>query len=86
MTTKHDLTYEELSPWWKHAVVLIMVFGFSILIWRSVATYSDAPPMPAQVVNNDGRTIFERSDIIGGQQVFLKYGLMENGTIWGHGA
>ena len=30
--------------------------------------------------------IFTREDILAGQQVFLKYGLMENGTIWGHGA
>ena len=26
------------------------------------------------------------TDITAGQQVFLRYGLMENGTIWGHGA
>jgi nitric oxide reductase subunit B len=28
--------------------------------------------------------VFTRDDILSGQQVFLKYGLMENGTIWGH--
>ena len=33
-----------------------------------------------------GETIFNREDILEGQQVFLKYGLMENGSIWGHGA
>jgi nitric oxide reductase subunit B len=30
--------------------------------------------------------IFTGADILAGQEVFLKYGLMENGSIWGHGA
>src|SRR5687767_3280918 len=79
-------TVDSLSPWWRHAVVLVMVFGFTILIWRSVATYSDAPPIPARVVDASGETVFTGDDILAGQQVFLKYGLMENGSIWGHGA
>jgi len=37
-------------------------------------------------VGPSGETIFTHNDIVTGQQVFLKYGLMENGTIWGHGA
>jgi len=63
-----------------------MVFGFTILIWRSVETYSDAPPIPTRVVGPAGEIVFTGEDILAGQQVFLKYGLMENGTIWGHGA
>jgi len=31
-----DLTAEELSAWWKHAAVLIMAFGFAVLLLRSV--------------------------------------------------
>src|SRR6187549_2499513 len=79
-------TVDSLSPWWRNAVVLVMVFGFTILIWRSVATYSDAPPIPDNVVDASGETVFTGGDILAGQQVFLKYGLMENGSIWGHGA
>jgi nitric oxide reductase subunit B len=33
-----------------------------------------------------GETVFTAQDVLKGQQVFLKYGLMENGTIGGHGA
>ncbi len=77
---------DTLSPWWRNAVLLVMVLGFTILIWRSVATYSDAPPIPARVVGPADETIFTSDDILSGQQVFLKYGLMENGSIWGHGA
>lgn len=77
---------EELSPWWKHALLLTMVCGFTILIWLSARTYRDAPPIPERVTTPSGETLFTGGDILAGQQVFLKYGLMENGTIWGHGA
>ncbi len=79
-------TSERLSPWWRNAVILIMVFGFSILLWLAARTYVDAPPIPEQVVSASGEMIFTGADILAGQEVFLKYGLMENGTIWGHGA
>ena len=75
-----------LSPWWKHGVLLTVALGFTILIWLAVKTYSDAPPIPEKVVGPSGETIFSREDILGGQEVFLKHALMENGTIWGHGA
>jgi len=79
-------TGEQLSPWWKQVVILILLVGFSILIMLAIRTYKDAPPIPDRVVNFAGETIFTKEDILVGQQVFLKYGLMENGTIWGHGA
>jgi nitric oxide reductase subunit B len=63
-----------------------MIIGFSILITLTVKTYKDAPPIPEKVIAETGETVFTGGDIIAGQQVFLKYGLMENGTIWGHGA
>jgi nitric oxide reductase subunit B len=77
---------QRLSPWWRNAVILVLIFGFSVLIGLSVRTYQDGPPIPDRVVNSTGATIFTGEDILAGQQVFLKYGLMENGTIWGHGA
>ncbi len=77
---------EVLSPWWRHAVILTVILGFTILLWLAARTYQDAPPIPEKVVGPSGETILTREDIVEGQQVFLKYGLMENGTIWGHGA
>src|SRR5262249_20060054 len=40
----------------------------------------------SRVVDPTGTTLFTGSDIIKGQQIFLSRGLMENGSIWGHGA
>jgi nitric oxide reductase subunit B len=75
-----------LSPWWRNSAILILVLGFSVLIWIAVRSYQDSPPIPARVVGSAGETLFIRADIVAGQQVFLRYGLMENGSVWGHGA
>lgn len=85
MRDKESLT-EKLSPWWKQSVILVLLVGFTVLVWLSARTYQDAPPIPEKIVSQSGETVFTREDILSGQQVFLKYGLMENGSIWGHGA
>ena len=79
-------TGQELSPWWKIGVITTIIIGFSILIFVATLAYKDAPPIPLKVAKAGGETVFTREDILAGQQVFLKYALMENGTIWGHGA
>ena len=75
-----------LSPWWRHAAILVMVAGFSVLSFVTVKTYQNAPPIPKQVVDESGAVVISQADIEKGQEVFLKYGLMEHGTLWGHGA
>jgi nitric oxide reductase subunit B len=77
---------ESLSPWWKHAAILTTVFGFTVLIWLAVRSYREAPPVPERVVSLSGEVIFTQNDILAGQQVFLRYALMDNGSVWGHGA
>src|SRR5262245_44719398 len=63
-----------------------MLFGFAVLIGLTVEAYRQAPPIPEKVVDPAGKTLFTREDVSAGQEVFLKYGLMANGTVWGHGA
>ncbi len=77
---------QKLSPWWRNSVIIVLVVGFAVLIWMAVNAHKEAPPIPEKVIGPSGETIFTRDDILAGQEVFLKYGLMENGTIWGHGA
>jgi nitric oxide reductase subunit B len=78
--------YPPLSPWWRHTTVLVLVFGMSVLIYLATRTYRDAPPIPERVIDSAGRTVFTGETVRDGQEVFLRYGLMENGTVWGHGA
>ena len=47
-------TPEQLSPWWRHAVIVVLVLGFSVLIWQAVRSYQDAPPIPDTVVGAAG--------------------------------
>ena len=75
-----------LSPWWRHAVILVTIAGFATLSYLTFRTYTDAPPIPARVEDSAGRVLFTGTDVLDGQEVFLKYGLMEHGTLWGHGA
>ena len=79
-------TYQSVSAWWRTGVLIAMIIGFSVLIGMTVNAYHVAPPIPDEVVSTNGTTLFTGEDIRSGQAVFLKYGLMENGTIWGHGA
>ncbi|MGB2677634.1 MAG: nitric-oxide reductase large subunit [Candidatus Acidiferrum sp.] len=75
-----------LSPWWRHSAILVMIVGFSVLSFVTVLTYTNAPPIPEQAADGTGTVVFTGADIQMGQEVFLKYGLMEHGTLWGHGA
>ena len=75
-----------LSPWWIRAMVIVMVLGFSGLILITTLSYRNAPPIPARVVNAQGALVFSADDVSEGQAVFLRYSLMDNGSIWGHGA
>ncbi len=85
-TTSASYSYQSVSPWWRFGVLIALIIGFSVLIGMTISAYQFAPPIPDNVVSTNGSTIFTGDDIRAGQAVFLKYGLMENGTIWGHGA
>lgn len=76
---------EKLSPWWGRAVALTFAFGFGVLILLTFKAYQNAPPIAARAVDPSGAVVFTGDDVRQGQEVFLKYGLMDNGTIWGHG-
>src|SRR5215831_11834432 len=76
---------ESLSSWWRVAAIVTMAAGFAVLILMTVKAYQNAPPIPAKFVDPAGAVVFTADDVDAGQQVFLKHGLMNNGTIWGHG-
>jgi nitric oxide reductase subunit B len=61
------------------------VFGLTVLISLAARTYRGGPPIPDRVVSATGMALFTGADILAGQEVFLKYGLMDNGTVWRHG-
>lgn len=75
-----------LTEGWIQAVLRVTLFGFLVLGILAYNTYTGEPPIPAKVLDPDGRLLFTRADIMAGQATFLRNGLMEYGSIFGHGA
>jgi nitric oxide reductase subunit B len=75
-----------VSPLWLQGSVLTFIIGFSILTFSAFRIYQDPAPVPERIVDESGRTLFTRQQILDGQELFLTYGLMQFGTVYGHGA
>ncbi len=75
-----------VSRAWVQAAIIVFLFGFLVLGLLAYRTYTGEPPIPGRVVDASGNVLFTRSDILEGQGVFLRNGLMEYGSIFGHGA
>lgn len=75
-----------ISRAWIQAVIIVVLFGFFVLGFLAYETYSFEPPIPRRVTDSNGAVLFTGDDIIAGQEVFLRNGLMEYGSIFGHGA
>jgi nitric oxide reductase subunit B len=75
-----------VSRAWIQVALLTFAVGFGLLGYLAYRTYADAPPIPAKVVAEDGTVLFTGDDVTAGQLVFEKYGLMEHGSLFGHGA
>jgi nitric oxide reductase subunit B len=75
-----------ISRNWIQAVVIVFLFGFAVLGMLAYRTYTDEPPIPRQVVGPGGTVLFSGADVMAGQATFLHNGLMEYGSIFGHGA
>jgi nitric oxide reductase subunit B len=75
-----------ISPGWLVTAVVTFVFGFSVLGYLAYRNRTDEPPVPREVRSADGVVLYTGDDIMGGQHLFQKYGLMQYGTLFGHGA
>ena len=75
-----------VSRTWAQASALVILFGFAVLGFLAFRTYETGPPIADRVVSQDGKALFSGDDVIKGQKLFLKNGLMEYGSVMGHGA
>ena len=75
-----------ISKGWVQAVLLVVLFGFFVLGLLAYRTYDAKPPIPDRVVDPQGQVLYTKDDVSEGQQVFLHNGLMEYGSVFGHGA
>jgi nitric oxide reductase subunit B len=75
-----------VSRTWIQVAGLVVLVGFFVLVLLAYRTYKSDPPIADRVVDPSGRVVFTGDDIRAGQKVFLHHGLMEYGSIFGHGA
>src|ERR1035437_8611825 len=75
-----------VSRTWVQVAALVVLFGFTVLGFLAFRTYETGPPIADRVLSQDGTVIFTGADVTAGQELFLKNGLMEYGSVFGHGA
>jgi nitric oxide reductase subunit B len=83
MTSRRPMT---VSPRWLQGSILTFIIGFSLLTFSAIRIYQDYAPIPERIVDESGNVLFTRQQILEGQELFLTYGLMQFGTVYGHGA
>jgi nitric oxide reductase subunit B len=68
------------------ALGLVLVGAFLVLGGFGREVYRQAPPIPDRVVDENGRVLMTKDDILTGQRVWQSMGGQQVGSIWGHGA
>lgn len=69
----------------KSYFVLAVVGSIIVALIGYYYTAKDLPPYPAKVVTENGTLLTGKDSIMTGQQIWQKYGLMDLGSVWGHG-
>lgn len=67
-------------------LVGVIAVAFGVLGFFGKEIFRQAPPIPSQVVGEDGAVLMTEDDILTGQQVWQSIGGQQVGSIWGHGA
>jgi len=67
------------------AAVASFVVALALLLAGGFYAKDKVPPIPDQILTGD-TVIATRADIISGQDVYQRTGLMDHGSIWGHGS
>ncbi len=66
-------------------LVFTVVVGFSVLLFGGWQLFRNRAPIPGRVTSEAGEVVFTHDQILGGQAVYQKYGLMDWGSVLGHG-
>lgn len=70
----------------KWAAILSFIVALGGLIVGGHFANQEAPPYPGTVAGPDGAALFTKADVLAGQDVYQRYGLMDHGSVWGHGS
>ena len=68
------------------AAIISFIVSMVVLIGGGFFAKDWYPPYPGKVVDAEGKVLFQKQDIMAGQDVYQRYGLMDHGSVWGHGS
>jgi len=68
----------------KFWTIASFIIAMAILLIGGYFALDKVPPYPS-TIKADGTTVSAKADILAGQDVYQKYGLMDHGSVWGHG-
>ena len=69
----------------RNGAILSFVASMALLLVGGFFAKDRVPPIPERVVQ-DGTQLSGRDAILRGQSVYQRYGLMDHGSVWGHGS
>ncbi|HAQ07390.1 MAG TPA: nitric-oxide reductase large subunit [Bacillus bacterium] len=70
----------------KSVLIITLLASFTVLLTGGYWIFKEMAPRPLEVTSDKGEVILTKDSIVGGQAVFQKYGLMDYGTVLGHGS
>lgn len=70
----------------KWAAIVSFVVSMVVLLGGGYLAVEQMPPYPGRVMGPGGEHLFSKEDVLAGQDVFQRYGLMDHGSVWGHGS
>ena len=69
----------------RNGAIVTFVVSMAILLVGGYFAKDKVPPIPAKVVS--GQTaVTDQAAILRGQDMYQRYGLMDHGSVWGHGS
>lgn len=70
----------------KWSSIICFVVAMVILLGGGFYMRKSLPPYPDKVTGPDGTVLFGKAEILHGQNIYQRYGLMDQGAVWGHGS
>lgn len=71
---------------WVQGIALVLLFSFFVMGILTYRTYTASMPEPERTVTTSGELLYTADNIKAGQRLFQARGLMQYGSIMGHGA
>jgi nitric oxide reductase large subunit len=64
------------TPLLKWAAIISFIVSMVVLIGGGIFAIKDLPPYPEKIVGPDGKVLFQRADILAGQDVYQRYEML----------